>query len=151
VNWSTRPARPTDAEDLAFIDAAASENPWSRRQFVSACTGPGAQHESALVAEEETTLCGFVVYSLVLDEASIYNIAVLPHYQRRGLARHLLGITLANLANRGAIRALLEVRASNVAARNLYASFQFQLDSVRENYYPASQGREDAVLMSRLL
>jgi len=55
------------------------------------------------------------------------------------------------LGKSGAKRCLLEVRASNAAARGLYRSLGFQVDGVRKNYYPAATGREDALLMSREL
>jgi ribosomal-protein-alanine N-acetyltransferase len=51
----------------------------------------------------------------------------------------------------GMQRMLLEVRASNLPALHLYRSEGFTEDGVRKGYYPASGGREDAILMSRFL
>ncbi|HET19983.1 MAG TPA: ribosomal-protein-alanine N-acetyltransferase, partial [Chromatiales bacterium] len=51
----------------------------------------------------------------------------------------------------GLERILLEVRASNTPALGLYRSEGFCEDGVRKGYYPASGGREDAILMSRSL
>ncbi len=67
------------------------------------------------------------------------------------MARTLLGEVLGIFASTGASRALLEVRASNTAAQCLYASFGFELDGVRKNYYPSNGAREDALLMSKPL
>ncbi len=41
----------------------------------------------------------------------------------------------------------LEVRPSNLAARALYADNGFRELHVRRGYYPADEGREDAILM----
>jgi ribosomal-protein-alanine N-acetyltransferase len=45
----------------------------------------------------------------------------------------------------------LEVRPSNAAARRLYADNGFNEVGLRRNYYPASKGREDALIMARSL
>jgi ribosomal protein S18 acetylase RimI-like enzyme len=51
----------------------------------------------------------------------------------------------------GGRRLLLEVRNSNNAAIALYRKFGFSDDGVRREYYPAADGREDALLMSMQL
>jgi len=91
------------------------------------------------------------VYSKVLDEAEILNIAVHPAYQGRGMARNLVLQVIQQLKNEAVERCLLEVRASNTTARGLYDSLGFKPDGVRKNYYRAGDGREDAVLMSKSL
>ncbi|MDX8408249.1 MAG: hypothetical protein R8L58_07680 [Mariprofundaceae bacterium] len=50
----------------------------------------------------------------------------------------------------GMLKVLLEVRASNQAARSLYAGLGFRENGLRKGYYSAdSHGlREDAVLMT---
>ena len=42
----------------------------------------------------------------------------------------------------------LEVRASNVAAIALYESLGFNEATIRRNYYPTAEGREDAIIMA---
>lgn len=41
----------------------------------------------------------------------------------------------------------LEVRASNAAAIALYESLGFNEATIRRNYYPTTDGREDAIIM----
>jgi len=41
----------------------------------------------------------------------------------------------------------LEVRPSNTQAINLYDSLGFETVGLRRHYYPADQGREDALVM----
>jgi ribosomal-protein-alanine N-acetyltransferase len=94
---------------------------------------------------------GFLIYSRLLDEANIDNVAVSPHYQGRGFGRALLLTALDNMCAIGLKRCMLEVRESNVAARALYENNGFVIDGVRPLYYKMQQGREDALLMSRRL
>lgn len=146
-----RPARPADAEWLAVIDADVSFNPWTEQQFALVCSATAGYRETALVVEEDDQLHGFVVFSQVLDEGSIHNIAVHPAHHRKGLGRLLLEAAVEELIRADARRCLLEVRRSNKAARRLYEDNGFALDGVRRNYYPTQGGREDALLMSREL
>jgi ribosomal-protein-alanine N-acetyltransferase len=53
---------------------------------------------------------------------------------------------LANEHRAGII--FLEVRPSNLAAIALYETAGFRRVAVRRNYYPAREGREDAVVMT---
>jgi len=55
----------------------------------------------------------------------ISNVAVHPAYRRRGIARRLLEETLDAIAAHGGQMALLQVRAENEAARQLYRDFGF--------------------------
>jgi ribosomal-protein-alanine N-acetyltransferase len=151
-----RPAAPCDATLLAVINGEASVYPWSEAQIADACAvdaspGESTHSECVLVVEQNEDICGFIIYTQLLDEGAIHNIAVSPACQRRGLARALLAEVLDIFARDGASRALLEVRASNAAAQCLYSSFGFELDGVRKNYYPSNGTREDALLMSKPL
>ena len=143
-----RSACPADAAWLAAIDAQVSFNPWTERQFDVVCSATGGTRETALVVDDDGCLQGFVVFSRVLDEGSIHNLAVDPAHQRMGLGRLLLVSAVAQMERSGASRCLLEVRQSNKAARRLYQGNGFALDGVRKNYYPTAGGREDALLMS---
>lgn len=146
-----RPARPGDASALAAIDARVNFSPWSAEQFGPACRGDIRARDWALVVEEDGRIDGFVVMARVLDEATIYSIAVDPPQQRKGLGQLLLTAALERAEQAGATRCLLEVRQSNSAARKLYKRNGFHLDGVRKGYYPAAAGREDALLLSKLL
>jgi ribosomal-protein-alanine N-acetyltransferase len=134
-----------------LLDSLVNPSPWTENQFAGACGADPDGPESALVVCGDGQLLGFVVYSRVLDEACIHNIAVHPSQRGRGLGRLLLSAALAEAAGGGAARCYLEVRASNAAAHRLYETLGFQLDGVRRNYYCAAVGREDALLMSRQL
>ena len=148
-HWIPRPAAPGDAPALAALDSLVNPGPWSERLFRDACAAQSAAGaERALVVFADAQALGFVVYSRVLDEACIHNIAVHPSRQGRGLGRRLLDAALRQVVGEGAARCYLEVRASNEAARALYEKRGFRIDGLRRNYYTTAAGREDALLMS---
>lgn len=140
---------------MAAIDARVSDSPLSLAQCQTACrTGqePAANNQwRALVAQSEATVSGFIAYTRVLDEASILAVAVDEQCQGCGIGRALLVRALLDMHSAGAVRCLLEVRASNEAAQQLYRSQGFQIDGLRKNYYSMPDGREDAVLMTKHL
>ncbi len=101
------------------------------------------------VMELEQALAGYSVLSVAAGEAHLLNLCVAPAVQGRGLGRWLLEQTL-NLARWHQVDTVfLEVRHSNRVARHLYEQAGFNEIGLRPGYYPAGQGREDAVVMAR--
>jgi ribosomal-protein-alanine N-acetyltransferase len=88
---------------------------------------------------------------MVLDEAHLLNVSVSQSYQGQGLGRALLAHMIGVAKRRLAANMFLEVRASNTKAIGLYETMGFCEMGIRRHYYPASQGREDAVLMGLAL
>jgi ribosomal-protein-alanine N-acetyltransferase len=82
---------------------------------------------------------------VVLDELQIDNLAVLPALRRQGIGARLLRAALETARKKGAIRALLEVRANNAIAQNLYRKLRFEVVGTRRDYY--QQPAEDALVM----
>lgn len=153
LSLTLRAARPEDYSAIAAVDAASSPEPFGASHLARYCNvEPVAA--AALVAsegEDAANVCGFVLYSTVLDEGSIDNIAVLPRCRRAGLGGRLLDGALQAMRERGMRRCLLDVRQSNAAARALYTRHGFVEDGLRKAYYRTAGGFEDAVLMSRSL
>jgi ribosomal-protein-alanine N-acetyltransferase len=65
----------------------------------------------------------------------------------RKFLRHLIEVARQD----GADMMFLEVRPSNDKAIGLYLSEGFNEIGLRRNYYPAANGREDAILMGMAL
>jgi [ribosomal protein S18]-alanine N-acetyltransferase len=82
---------------------------------------------------------------VVLDELQIDNLAVLPALRCQGIGARLLRAALETARKKGAIRAVLEVRANNAIAQNLYRKFGFEVVGTRRDYY--QQPAEDARVM----
>ena len=79
-------------------------------------------------------------------EFEVFNIAVDPEFQGRGLGRALLAEMLA-VADAESAPVLLEVATGNTVARTLYEAHGFSVVGLRRNYYRPSG--EDAYAMVR--
>ena len=65
--------------------------------------------------------------------------------------RRLLDNLLERAAAAGVTEAFLEVRPSNLAAIRLYQKLGFEQIGIRRGYYQAPDGREDAIVLKRVL
>ena len=126
------------------IETRAHAFPWSEQTFAS---NQGARYLN-LQLSVDGEMAAFAITQIVLDEATLFNIAVDPAFQRRGLGRALLEQVIDEVEKRGVVTLWLEVRASNVAAIALYESLGFNEATIRRNYYPTVDGREDAIIMA---
>src|SRR6185437_6145250 len=85
---------------------------------------------------EPAKVVGFAAFCRVYyDEAELWNVAVLPECQRRGVATALLKHGFESLGRVGIRKIFLEVRASNAPALALYRVLGFSLQSQRKKYY----------------
>lgn len=80
--------------------------------------------------------------------ADLQTLAVLPPFQRRGIAGRLLDALLEQARSRGCRDCLLEVRADNAPARALYAARGFVEIARRNSYY--SDGGSAVVMRADL-
>lgn len=142
-----RPLLAADVPAAAALEARATAFPWSAAQIAGSLEEGHAGWALARGAE----LLGYAVQCQVLDEATLLNIAVDPAAQGAGLGRRLLGQVLAAAAAAGAAVCFLEVRVGNVPAIALYRRAGFAEVGRRRAYYPAAEGREDALVMRREL
>jgi len=135
---------PTDLAAAYAIEIRSHAFPWSEKTFA---TNQGERYLNYRL-DLQGEMAAFAITQVVLDEATLFNIAVDPAYQRRGLGRQLLEHLISELETRGVLTLWLEVRASNVAAIALYESLGFNEATIRRNYYPTKEGREDAIIMA---
>ena len=136
-------ADPADIPEIASLAAASLPQPWPARVFEKELRMAEAR---LWVAKEEARSIGFLAARRVVDEVHVLSVAVALAQRRRGVARSLLDALLRDETASGARTALLEVQASNRAARALYASTGFVAVGQRPRYYANG---EDALLMTR--
>lgn len=145
-----RPMAPADVDAVHRLEIACSPDPWSRDLLAGELDGPGLDRhwlvatERGAAADATPTIVGFGGILSVVDEAHVMNMGVHPDRRRRGLARRLLAGLLLRAVDHGATAATLEVRASNVAAIELYRGFGFRSSGRRPRYYASG---EDAEIM----
>ncbi|MCX8959422.1 ribosomal protein S18-alanine N-acetyltransferase [Erwinia psidii] len=136
-----------DLDRALVIEQRSHAFPWSEKTLAS---NQGERYLNYRL-EVGDRMVAFAITQVVLDEATLFNLAVDPDFQRRGLGRELLQFLINALAARGIQTLWLEVRASNRPAIALYEQLDFNEVSVRRNYYPATTGKEDAIIMALTL
>ena len=126
------------------IDVSSFTLPWPERSLRFEVTdNPAAR---CWVAELDGCLAGMLILWMIVDEAHIATVATHPDYRRQGIASNVLVEALKSAYVEGARSALLEVRAGNQAAQEMYRKFGFEVVGRRERYY--KDNHEDAVLMT---
>ena len=141
---------PMRCDDLEWVVAAERELhafPWTRGNFEDSLSAG----YSCWVAWRAQQRIGYAVMMSVLDEAHLLDLSVVSAAQRGGNGRALLAHMQSVAGQNGAQVMFLEVRPSNQAALSLYRRAGFEEIGRRRNYYPASVGREDAIVMRRSL
>ena len=124
----------TDLPAAYHIEQRAHAFPWSEKTFAS---NQGERYLNFQLTQNGK-MAAFAITQVVLDEATLFNIAVDPDYQRQGLGRALLEHLIDELEKRGVATLWLA----------LYESLGFNEATIRRNYYPTTDGREDAIIMA---
>ena len=96
----------------------------------------------------EAELIGYSVVMTAAEEAHLLNLSIAAARQRQGYGSILLQRLCESARGAGARLIYLEVRPSNLGGLRLYERHGFQRVGVRRDYYPARQGREDALIFS---
>ena len=115
-----------DLDDVMAIESRVYTHPWTRGNFMDSMT---AGHH-CWIANVSGTVVGYSVAALGAE---------------------LLRFMLKLIRDYAAARVFLEVRPSNTAARALYRRAGFSEIGTRRGYYPAQNGREDALVLELVL
>ncbi len=142
-----RPATSADLPAMRRIEAQApTAAHWNESEYERVFAGDPPR--LALVIHDGDTVRGFLIANQIGPEWELENIAVAAGTRRRGLASALLKHFLDVVKQQGGEVVFLEVRASNAAARALYAKYGFAETGRRRHYYQHPD--EDAVLYRRV-
>jgi ribosomal-protein-alanine N-acetyltransferase len=141
---------PMSEDDLDWGSAQEAELhpfPWSKGNFADALSAGYA----SWIMHEAGRPVGYGIVLGVLDEAHLLNISVVRDAQGLGCGGRLLAYLFAQARHNGAREFFLEVRPSNLPALALYNRCGFIEIARRKGYYPAAEGREDAIVMKAML
>jgi ribosomal-protein-alanine N-acetyltransferase len=138
------PMRPQDLADVLAVEQAAYEFPWTHGNFADSLRGG---HSAWTMRDSAGSLIAYSVVMIALDEAHLLNLTVASNCRRFGFGWRMLEAMAENARGYGARTMLLEVRPSNPAALAMYARYGFLRIGSRRGYYPARDGREDAIVM----
>jgi len=132
-----------DLEDVLEVERQCFTTPWSRYSFI--CELRDNQFAHYIVAKHSDKVIGYAGMWIILDEAHVTNVGVLPEYRGEGVGEFLMRSLIAAARERGASKMTLEVRKSNYIAQNLYTKLGFEPVGIRRGYY--LDDKEDAVIM----
>jgi ribosomal-protein-alanine N-acetyltransferase len=135
-----------DIESVLAIQAACPEiAQWTVWDYDRVAKGEMA----GWAAEENGQITGFLVGRRVTSDLEILNFAVRADDRRRGIGADLLREAFDWAQSFQATHAILEVRASNLAALHFYERHRFEVVGRRACYYIAPI--EDALLLTASL
>jgi ribosomal-protein-alanine N-acetyltransferase len=123
-----------DLEAVAAMQAGSPEAAqWDAADYL--------QYDFRVWVEESRVGAFLVARRAAADESELLNLVVAPEFRGKGIARALLRDLVRT--HRGSL--YLEVRESNLPARNLYNSMGFQEVNIRAKYYQSPP--EAAIVM----
>lgn len=137
----------SDLKQVIAVEKKAYPHPWTLGIFRD-CLRIGY---NAWVMTLDRSVIGYGIVMLSPGEAHLLNVCVDPEYQGKGLGRYLLRHLIEKSDKTNIDMVMLEVRRSNVQAQQLYQSEGFHELGVRKSYYPAEEGREDAIILAKYL
>lgn len=125
-------------DGVCKIEEECFAHPWSREDLAAQIENE--QSRFSVAVDEDGTVAGYVGVQIICGEGYITNVAVLPSYRRKGIAKALMRRVMENEMD----FLTLEVRKSNAPAIKLYESLGFSKVGERKNFY--SDPSEDALL-----
>lgn len=133
-----------DLDEVIVLERAVYSHPWTRGNFLDSLNAGYHCRTCRLGAE----LAGYFILIVAVGEAHLLNLSVSAARQRQGIGSALLREAMRIAREKKTHHIFLEVRPSNAPALALYAAFSFRRIAERRGYYPAHDGREDALVLT---
>lgn len=134
----------SDIESVIKVETSNYDFPWTIQIFID-CLKVG--YICRIMEDDQGEFLGYGIMTAAAEESHILNISIDPEAQGRGYGRDFMLFLLDEAARHGSKDIILEVRPSNHIALKLYYSLGFLQIGVRQDYYKAYDGREDAIVM----
>ena len=140
--YAIRFAQPGDLDEIARIESESFRIPWKREFFASELSEPYRYARVLSGVEGAVPRIGGYLFAVSLyEEFHVNKIATDPRVRHRGYGRLLIEDAIARARAMRAASVTLEVRVSNLPAREFYRSYGFREAFRRKSYY---QDGEDA-------
>lgn len=131
-------------DDVLKIEKTSVFSNWTQQMFYDSYLN---ENHFFKIGINDGKIVGYIIYSVVLDEAEILNIVVDSCYRGKTFGKLLLSYALEDMKGKKCSAVFLEVAKRNIVAGNLYSKFSFIEYNIRKNYYK----NDDAVLMKKNL
>ncbi len=125
------------AEQMSLVHNQSFNNNWNKDFFATMihnqCNAIGAfeHHTQQMV--------GFILYSIIQDEAEIITFCVLYDYRNKNIGQYLLQSLLADNQIQ---HVFLEVNSHNKAARHIYHKLGFEQINIRKTTTPLTNNQK---------
>src|SRR5699024_10175060 len=110
-----------DIDEVIAVERASFSDPWPKDAYQQEVMNN--EHAHYFVAQLENNVIGYSGMWVVIDDAQITNIAVLPKYRGYKIGERIFEYTCQYAMQIGVKRLSLEVRASNIIAQRMYRKF----------------------------
>ena len=147
LSINIRPMRRADVVEIEQIEKETYPFPWNPGIFRD-CLQTGYM---CRVVDTTDGLAGYSVVAVAAGEAHMLNFCIRPERRRQRLGTLFLEHLIGEFRELAIKRIILEVRPSNEAAQALYRRAGFTQLGLRHGYYPSERGREDALVLARVL
>lgn len=133
-----------DLDEVMSIELEVYPYPWTKGIFHD-CLHVGY---CCRVLKSNDKIVAYSIMSAAAGESHLLTIVVSPSEQGKGYGKIMLNHMIVLAISHNVNIMYLEVRPSNKNAIKLYHQRGFNEVGVRNNYYPAENGREDALIMA---
>ena len=138
-----------DIPAILEIENVSFQNPWRASTFSGEIANRGISYPYVIVHRNFERIIGYIIYWKIQEEVQICNFAIHPDYRKKGIGEAVMRSVIKAIQRDGGVYVFLEVRPSNLAARNLYKKLGFKILGTRKDYYHTPL--EDALIMGRPL
>ncbi|HLS60026.1 MAG TPA: ribosomal protein S18-alanine N-acetyltransferase [Virgibacillus sp.] len=132
-----------DIDEVMEVEKASFTEPWPKEIFAQEVLKN--DYAYYFIAQLNNKVIGYAGMWVVIDDAQITNIAIIPQYRGLKIGEKLFEYVCQQAMKMSVKRLSLEVRVSNVIAQGMYRKFGFVPGGIRKNYYTDNQ--EDAIVM----
>ncbi len=138
-----------DIPAILEIENVSFQNPWRASTFSGEIANRGISYPYVIVHRNFERIVGYIIYWKIQEEVQICNFAIHPDFRKKGIGEAVIRSVIKAIQRDGGAYVFLEVRPSNLAARNLYKKLGFKILGTRKDYYRTPL--EDALIMGRPL
>ncbi len=132
---SLRPLTEDDLNQVLLIESKSHPDPWKKAHFEAEIQKPFTRVLVLTDDETDTIVIGYIIYWLQAEGVSLMNITVDPNWRGFGFGNKLMQAMIKEAVAEDISRIILEVRASNESAIQLYEKIGFKVTHQRKNFY----------------
>ena len=139
MNILLRPAKISDISNILMLEGQTQFDKYSQDSLTQMFN---LDYYKIIVATLDDKVIGYIVATILFEDADILKIIVDSKFRRRGVGKQLIDNLLSICKENGVKKLHLEVRMDNSTAINFYEDLGFEYEFSRKNYY----GLIDAII-----